>query len=299
MRYIQFNQIRKLNLKYNNLRVHLQGILKAGVVSDEELLHEISIASSVEQEHINKVKLKASINEVSKVDSAVKNSDKKENSEKAKNDNTLLSEINRLSAKVSELSSVHTEIQDIKKHLANLVYKDFSVREEQVDSKIKSKLMRLIGVRPMLKCFLDDEIFEVLWDTGSMVSLVDTKWVKTYFPDKQIHPITDFLENQTLRVQAANLTEISFEGVILLKFSLKKLSKTFTVPILVTDLDIKEPILGFNVIEYLIMQENENSKDLLKTSFRKEMSADKISLMVYLIQEKAKFPVLGMYPILY
>ena len=118
----RFFQAIHTGLKYNNIRVHLQGILKAGVVSDEELLHEISVASYVEQEHLNKVKLKASINEVSKVDSAVKNSDKKESTEKTKNDNTLLSEINRLSAKVSELSSVHTEIEDIKKHLANLQF---------------------------------------------------------------------------------------------------------------------------------------------------------------------------------
>ena len=62
------------------------------------------------------------------------------------------------------------------------LYKDFSVREEQVDVKTKTKLMELIGMRPHAEMFfLDEETCEVLWDTGSMVSLVDTNWIKTTF----------------------------------------------------------------------------------------------------------------------
>ena len=67
---------------------------------------------------------------------------------------------------------------------------------------------------------------------------------------------------------------------MLFKFSLKTSSKTFTVPFLVTDQQIKEPILGYNVIEYLILQENESSLDLLKTCLGEETCADKILLMI-------------------
>lgn len=116
----RFFQAIDTGLKYNNMRVQLHGIFKAALVSDEELLHEISVASCVELEHINKVKLKTS---VSKVESTVKNSEKNEN-EKTKKDNILLSEINQLNAKVNELSSVHDEIRDIKKQLANFPFSD-------------------------------------------------------------------------------------------------------------------------------------------------------------------------------
>ena len=48
---------------------------------------------------------------------------------------------------------------------------------------------------------------------------------------------------------------------------------------------INEPILGDNVIEHLITEENEKS-DLLKSSFVGETSSDKFELMIALIQEK-------------
>ena len=122
----RFFQAIHTGLKHNNLRVHLQAILKAGEVSDEELLHEISVASSVEQEHINKVKQKASVNEVSKVESPSQSSEKTE-TQKINKNSTLLSEINQLSAKMNELSSVHDEIQNIKKQLANLQFQSDQV----------------------------------------------------------------------------------------------------------------------------------------------------------------------------
>ena len=117
-------------------------------------------------------------------------------------------------------------IMDLESLELQKLYKDYSVREEQIDVMTKTKLIKLIGVRPMLKCFLDDGSFEVLWDTGSMISLMDIKWVKKYFPDKKMYPIKDFLENQTLQIQAANSTEITFEGVMLFNFSFKD-NKTF------------------------------------------------------------------------
>ena len=62
---------------------------------------------------------------------------------------------------------------------------------------------------------------EVLWDTGSMVTPVDAKWVKKYFPKKKLHSIEDFLQGETLLVRAANSTEIQFEGLLLFDFALK------------------------------------------------------------------------------
>ena len=52
-------------LKHNSIRFELQNVLKAGVISDEELLHEISLTASTELEHLHKIKSKVSSNPVS------------------------------------------------------------------------------------------------------------------------------------------------------------------------------------------------------------------------------------------
>ena len=86
----------------------------------------------------------------------------------------------------------------------------------------------------MVNCYLDSENCEALWDTGSMISLVDAKWVSQHFPQKKMHAVNNFLKTDNLKVKAANSTEIPFKGVILLEFSLKRGIQGFTVPFLVT-----------------------------------------------------------------
>ena len=128
-----------------------------------------------------------------------------------------------------------------------------------MDVKSTRKIMRLVGDKAILKCLLDNKFFEVLWDTGSMISLVDKDWVEEHFPEKKIYSVDEFLENECLHVQAANSTEITYDGVILLKFSLKFNNDSFDVPVLVTNQKIAEPILGHNVIEHLILNGTDNT----------------------------------------
>ena len=160
-----------------------------------------------------------------------------------------------------------TAISDLEELELKKLYKNHTVREEQIDSKTRTKLLKLIGEKPMLKCTLDGMDAKVLWDTGSMISLVDTKWVKMYFQDKKLHSVDEFLQNEVLQIRAANSSEISFEGVLLFKFCLLNDSNVVTVPFLVTSQDINEPILGYNVIEYLILQNNGKNEKLLNLCF--------------------------------
>ena len=67
-----------------------------------------------------------------------------------------------------------------------------------------------------------------------------------------------------------------------------------TVPFLVTNQDISEPILGYNVIEHLVLQENGNNEELLRSCFSSDISINKIENIISMIQEHAKLPdVLG------
>ena len=110
-------------LKHNNIRLELQNILKTGLISDEDLLQEISLSMSTELERSNKLKSKVQVNEVSsgivtQISNSPSNSKNlSSKTEKKVKANPLLSEINKLSVQVSELASVRDEIQDLKSQI--------------------------------------------------------------------------------------------------------------------------------------------------------------------------------------
>ena len=99
----------------------------------------------------------------------------------------------------------------------------------------------------MIQCLLDGKACQLLWDTGSMISMVDRDWLEQNCPDKEIHPITSFIE-EGLKLVAANSTEILYEGVVLMELSMTKECASVTVPILVSNEKLSDPILGNNVI---------------------------------------------------
>ena len=131
-------------LRHNNIRLELQNILKTGLISDEDLLQEISLSMSTELERTNKQK-KVHVNEVSSGINQISNS--QENSknllsktEKKVKVNPLLSEINKLSAKVSELASVRDEIQDLKNQI-QINYRQKPLNEN-LDSSVRRQSRR-------------------------------------------------------------------------------------------------------------------------------------------------------------
>ena len=105
-------------------------------------------------------------------------------------------------------------ISDLEKLELDKIYGDKDVRQKQLGVKLRRKMMKLVGEKPMVDCFLGGKSFELLWDTGSMVSLVDRTWVRRHFPEAIIHSVSSFLGSD-LHVKAANATTIKFDGVIL------------------------------------------------------------------------------------
>ena len=49
-------------------------------------------------------------------------------------------------------------------------------------------------VRSQCYSYLNGKSVNVLWDTGSMMTLVSRKWAKDNFPEKKIHFVSEFLE---------------------------------------------------------------------------------------------------------
>ena len=78
----------------------------------------------MELEHLNKIRSKVSSSSVSA--SPNSNGNNVASEVKGKKENALVAEIAKLSAKVNELSTVRSEIQDMKKQLANVVGSEHS-----------------------------------------------------------------------------------------------------------------------------------------------------------------------------
>ena len=143
--------------------------------------------------------------------------------------------------------------------------KVFSVRETgQV--KVQNRLIRLIGEKPLLNCSLNGVTCEALWDTGSMVSLVNIDWVKENVPDELIQSVSEFLEGDNLHLCAANNTNVKVEGVVILKFCIGD-DLDVPVPFLITKDKLTQPIIGYNVIEHVVLSDTQNIPKLMKKSF--------------------------------
>ena len=163
-----------------------------------------------------------------------------------------------------------------------------TVRQKQIDGKTQSKMLKLVGEKPMLKCFLEGKEFNVLWDTGSMVSLVSRKWLATHFPNMSVIDVAEFLGKE-LSLTAANKTVIHFDGVVILKFTLGD-EDGFLVPVLVSSGDVSDPILGYNVIEHLLVHGSEEQKSLLKESLKNGERAVEVDMLAAAMEEKYNDP---------
>ena len=140
----------------------------------------------------------------------------------------------------------------------------YSVREQQ-QVKVKARLVRLVGEKPVLNCTLSKELTEALWDTGAMVSMVSSKWLQENLPDVNPMSISNFLEGDNLSLCAANNTKVGVEGIVVLDFGIGDNYKT-PVPFVVTNDNLAQPIIGYNVIEEVIKSDVKDLPEMLKKS---------------------------------
>ena len=151
---------------------------------------------------------------------------------------------------------------------------------------LQNRLIKLIGRKPLFNCKLNDVSSKVLWDTGSMPSMVSSSWVKDNIPNAKLQPISDFLENdEKLEFKAANNTDVPMEGCVVLVFSMGKSS--FEVPFLVTSSTLSNPIVGFNVMEHLIISGKETREEVINSLSKANntVTAEKFDVMVTLVEE--------------
>ena len=83
----------------------------------------------------------------------------------------------------------------------------------------------------MINFTLGDKNFEGLWDTGSMISLVNLDWLKTQFNNIQIDSIEKFVGDKSpnLTLRTSNNTEMNVLAIVTFDFSIPNLQNKFTV----------------------------------------------------------------------
>lgn len=118
------------------------------------------------------------------------------------------------------------------------------------------RVARLIGEKCTLKCHLSGHKVTVLLDSGAQVSIIDRSWKQKFLPEQQVRPLSELMGDRTLDLTAANGESIPYDGWVELTFNLpgnEDPSLAIRVPFLVSHVSLARPILGFNVIQELIL----------------------------------------------
>ena len=134
-------------------------------------------------------------------------------------------------------------------------------------------MVNLIGEKCLIKCSLDQEVSEVLLDTGAQVLLISINYLKEHHPTVDLKDIKELLDNaDDLNIRWGNNTIISYMGWVELDLQFDETqSPSLKVPFLVVNESLDQPLFGFNAIKALVqtntLTDPKTSFQLLQSSF--------------------------------
>ena len=128
----------------------------------------------------------------------------------------------------------------------------------------KQKIAKIIGRKCTIKGRLNGKEFDILLDIGAQVSVINTEQLQKHCPGTLIKDIQDSLGIE-LELVTANGTQFPYIGWSIENFEIGKESslQTVEIPILVTTVSLDSPIIGYNVLETLVMNNAAAHSDLL------------------------------------
>ena len=127
-----------------------------------------------------------------------------------------------------------------------------SIDAETLPYKMKMKLIRLVGERPVVDIFLDGVGVKGLWDTGAMVSVINEDFLRDHFPSSVIRPVEEITGKKDFSITVANQGCMKVKGIAILDFVVDRSQKLFKIPFLVTEDNLANTIIGYNTIEHLV-----------------------------------------------
>uniref|UniRef100_A0A3B3I1Y0 ribonuclease H n=1 Tax=Oryzias latipes TaxID=8090 RepID=A0A3B3I1Y0_ORYLA len=145
----------------------------------------------------------------------------------------------------------------------------------KTEVKNTKSVKELVGKKCLIRCFLNDQMTQALWDTGSQVCAIDEGWKENHLPDLDLRDVLELLDPlQSLHLEAANGTDMPFIGWVEVSFKLTADDSELLIPILVLrGRQQQHPIIGFNVIEHFVQHSQaedalSNEKEKLVKSVR-------------------------------
>lgn len=114
----------------------------------------------------------------------------------------------------------------------------------------------LIGKKAIVQSYLNGLAVTSLLDSGSQVSIVSHAWKEEYLPDLSIHPVSEILREEDLKVIAANGSLIPYVGWVNLPGNVDP-NLSISVPLLISSYPMDKPLIVFNVLEVLICSKPE------------------------------------------
>ena len=150
------------------------------------------------------------------------------------------------------------------------------------------KLVKLVGQKCLVDCYLDGMKCKVLWDTGTEVALISQMWLNENFPGKEIKNVSELL-GQELFLKVANNSKLEYLGYTEIVLRISDHSELLMVPFLVTEEEVNMPVIGYNVIEEIVKGEIQMNKpnivNVIETLLC-DVSNKKVESLVNLIQNK-------------
>ena len=87
------------------------------------------------------------------------------------------------------------------------------VYASHITPRQQERIVKLVGKKCVIDCFLDDKPTEVLWDTGAQVSIISVDFLESQLPTVQRRDIKQLLSTEgSISLQAANGTDIPHCG---------------------------------------------------------------------------------------
>lgn len=164
---------------------------------------------------------------------------------------------------------------------------------KNADTGASERVAQLVGKKCKIKCYIHSFAVDCLLDTGAQVSLIDRQWAKTYLSDHKLRPLTELIGDKALSVLGVNGQPLPYDGWVGVMVSLPENSDpnlTVQVPFLVSSVPMDCPLIGFNVIEQLILGPNASTNliptivSLLRSAMN--LQDDTATALVNFIQTK-------------
>ena len=134
-----------------------------------------------------------------------------------------------------------------------------------ITPKQQNKIINLIGEQCVVDCQIAGKISKALWDTGSQVCLLSTKWLAENGITAPIRDIKEAL-GKNVRIEGVNGNSVPYEGYIVLRLQIN--GNFVDIPFLVTKENVQKPIIGYNIIPIIIGMEKGDKPALIRDIFQ-------------------------------